>query len=107
MRKRKAIKPVSDKRKAQNAQYLRQRKAFLERRPYCEIEGCGKPATDVHHGAGKEGEWLLREEFWWPACRCCHEKCEQNRAWAKERGYLTLRLTTDQLKDHERGTTNL
>lgn len=95
--KRKAIRPVSDKRKAQNAQYLLQRKAFLERRPSCEIERCGKPATECHHSAGKEGEWLLREEFWFPACRQCHDFVETNRSWAKEKGYLKLRLTTDQI----------
>lgn len=90
MRKRRAIKPVSDKRKKQNAEYSVLRKAFLEEHPICQV--CHSEASDqIHHKAGREGEWLTNAEFFLAVCGDCHDFIENNRAEAKIRGWLITR----------------
>lgn len=97
--KRKAIRKVSDKRKAENKAYLKIRARFLETHPYCMV--CfNSLSTQVHHQRGKEGPWLTDVSEFLSVCFACHERIETNREWATKQGYLKLRLTTDQLKDH-------
>jgi hypothetical protein len=96
-RQRKAIKPVSDKRKDQNAEYSVLRLAFLEQHPLCQV--ClSEEANQIHHQRGKEGPWLTDTSEFLTICGECHDRIENNREWAAEQGYLKLRLTTDQLK---------
>lgn len=90
--KRKAIKPVSDKRAVQNRRYLVLRKEFLEENPMCAVTG--RPATEVHHRAGREGEWLLNTDYWLPVSREGHDFIENNRAEAKKRGWLITRKSS-------------
>jgi hypothetical protein len=97
--KRKAIKPVSDKRKAQNAEYSVLRKQFLEEHPICQFERCNEPSTQCHHKRGREGPWLTDVTEFMAVCMTHHSWIENNREEAAEKGYLKLRLTTDQLKD--------
>lgn len=94
--KRKAIRAVSDKRKGELAEYSALRKQFLEYNPVCRVTG--QRATQVHHSRGREGKWLLDQQYWIPVSDEGHEKIEQNREWAASMGYLKLRLTTDQIE---------
>lgn len=90
VRKRKAIRQVSDKRKKQNAEYSVLRKAFLEEHPVCQV--CHSKSSDqIHHCAGREGEWLTNTEFFLAVCGGCHDFIENNRAEAKIRGWLITR----------------
>lgn len=98
--KRKAISKVSDKRKKQNAEYSKLKAEFLMQNLYCEVFPA-LIATEVHHGMGREGKWLLDTAHWHAVSRAGHDWIENNRAEAAKRGFLKLRLTTDQLKDHE------
>lgn len=94
--KRKAIRAVSAKRKKELAEYSRLKAEFLMQNVYCEVFP-NLVATEVHHGMGREGRWLLDTSHWHAVSRAGHEKIENEREWAAQQGYLKLRLTTDQL----------
>lgn len=49
------------------------------------------PATQCHHRAGRDGEFLLMEKFWLPVCQAGHDWIENNRDEAKKRGWLLNR----------------
>lgn len=94
------LKPVSDKRSAENRKYLKIRRQFLQDNPYCQV--CRHNfSNQVHHQRGKEGPWLTDVSEFLACCGTCHSRIEENREWAAEQGYLKLRLTTDQLQNHD------
>lgn len=73
--KRRGIKPIpkfSDKRKKENAIYLKERLAFLDlpENKICFIDGCKEPATTIEHRAGRIGSNYLNKEYW---AGCCLE----------------------------------
>lgn len=85
--KRKAIKPVSDKRKKQNAEYSMLRKAFLEEHPLCQV--ClSEEANQIHHMNHREGKRLNDQNYWLAVGPDCHRQIHDQPAWAKEKGYL-------------------
>jgi hypothetical protein len=75
-KKRKRIKSLSIKREAQNREYLKLRKIFLELHPTCEIkkDGCTGMASDIHHTKGRIGSLLTDIEHFQSCCRSCHSK---------------------------------
>lgn len=97
---RKAIPKVSAKRRKELVEYSRLRKEFLEANPRCAVFP-NRKSTQVHHGAGREGPWLLRQEDWLAVSDEGHEWIHQNPESAKQRGFLKLRITTDQRKHYE------
>lgn len=90
------LKPVSKKRSAQLREYAKKRKAFLEKRDFCDLcvikhAGDEHPinrATEVHHRAKRRQDMLNDERFWMALCRPCHRYLEDNKGWARERAYL-------------------
>lgn len=87
VRKRKAIRPVSDKRKKQNAEYSVLRKAFLEEHPVCQV--ClSEEASQIHHMNHREGKRLNDQNYWLAVGPDCHHQIHDQPAWAKEKGYL-------------------
>lgn len=86
---RKRMRARSPKRAAQEAEYLRRRIPFLKAHPICPITG--QPTTQIHHKAGREGIWLLLEEYWMAVSDEGHDKIEKNRKWATAMGYLLPR----------------
>jgi hypothetical protein len=81
------MKPVSDKRRAQLAEYSREKKVFLAKHHLCQV--CNRRrAWDVHHRCRREGKLLLDKDFWLGVCRTCHEKIHSEPRWAREMGYL-------------------
>jgi len=64
--KRKRIKPVSDKRKKQNAEY----------------------ATEVHHANGRRGKRLIDTDYFVAVCRTCHRWIHDNPKEAKQNGWF-------------------
>jgi hypothetical protein len=97
---RKPIRPVSDKRKKQNAEYSVLRKQFLEEHPICQV-CCSEASNQIHHKRGRSGLWLTDISEFLAVCGDCHSWIEENRAEATKRGYLKLRLTTDRLNSHD------
>lgn len=83
--KRKKIAQVSDKRQLQLIVYDKLKGPWLKDK-ICEV--CqASPACDVHHRKGREGELLLKVEFWLAACRPCHTEITKNSAEAIANGY--------------------
>jgi hypothetical protein len=83
--KRTPIKQVSTKRSKENAQYLKARTQFLDGKT-CPITG--RPATEIHHVAGREHSRLIDETKWLAVTREGHQKIHLNPKWAREKGYL-------------------
>ncbi len=93
----KPIKPVSDKRKVENAKYTVLRIEFLGKpeNKICFINGCNKPADTIEHTRGRKGyadEWArdnkislyIDVRFFKPCC-CEHNlELERNPELAKE-----------------------
>lgn len=104
MARKTPIRRVSKKRQAENAEYARLRAEFLEAHPYCAVFPKLR-STQVHHGMGREGEWLLRTEYWHAVSDEGHRKIETDRQWAAAHGFLNLRLTTDQLATRDSALT--
>jgi hypothetical protein len=71
------------------AEYSRQRAEFLIANPVCRVTG--QRATQVHHSKGREGKWLLDQQFWVPVSDEGHHKIETEREWAARMGFLHLR----------------
>ena len=112
------MKPYSSKRAAQNREYAKRRKAFLESHPWCEVwlkehdvetadvmadgrawkEGWGgitwvvgiaPRSTEIHHMKGR-GKYLLDESTWLAVGRENHERIEKNKKWAESMGFLDV-----------------
>ena len=86
------IPQVSEKRKKQDAEYLKLRARFLTEKPMCEIglPGCTMNATDVHHTrSGEERSvYYLIQSTWLSSCRNCHHHIHMNPAEARTMGWL-------------------
>lgn len=80
------LKPVSDKRQDQNAEYIRLNRLFLAEHPRC--QKCGDPSNQIHHKAGREGEWLTYSPFFMACCAPCHRFIEDNKTEAEKLGYI-------------------
>jgi hypothetical protein len=86
------ITPVSGKRVKQQREYMKLRREFLESRPACEVPGCRKPATEVHHMAGRIGDAYLDVDRWLPICHDDHVYVTAHPAWAIEAGLSLPRV---------------
>lgn len=88
------IKPRSDKRKLEEAQYQINRKEHLLDNPNCKVcmdLGIIKEATEIHHVRGRRGIWIYIKEFFLSVCREHHEWIEANGKEAKKLGYSITR----------------
>jgi hypothetical protein len=74
------IQPMSQKRKKENAIYLKTRIEFLNEpeNKICFIDGCDKSATTVEHTAGRIGTKYLDQKFWKPCCLKHNLELENN-----------------------------
>jgi len=72
--------------------YTKERKAYLQAYPYCEVLGCNKESQDIHHRKGRIGALLSDSNYFMAVCRSCHSEIELNPIWAKENGYSLGRL---------------
>lgn len=84
--KRSPIKKVSNKRAKQNAEYSKIRLQFLDENLYCEI--CRKPADEIHHKAGRNGDRLNNVQDFMSVCRPCHQYIHANPAESRNKGWL-------------------
>jgi hypothetical protein len=83
------VKKVSEKRAAQNGEYMEAHDPWLEEHKLC--EACGDPSEEVHHKNGRFGERLTDQTYWMATCKVCHREIHANPEWAREQGYLILR----------------
>lgn len=87
-RKKKPIKPISDKRKVQMAEYHKVRLDYLNLHRKCEYEGCNKNATEIHHMAARNGDRLTDAQYFMAICRPHHQHLHLHPIESRERGYL-------------------
>lgn len=45
-------------------------------------------STEIHHTKKPKATYLNDESTWLAVCREMHEKIENNKAWARSKGYL-------------------
>lgn len=87
--KKKAINPVSKSRLTQLAIYRPLRDEYLARHPKCEVNGCDRDTTNLHHKAGRIGKLLFDSEHFMACCELCHpQRIHENPEWSRENGYL-------------------
>lgn len=115
--KKSKMRGVSKKRRVQLAEYSKLRRQFLADNPVCEvflqeggwqkigyatwttilgspvdlsllIQGGCPPATQVHHRNKRHGSRLNEIEHWLAVSAPAHERIENNKAWAREKGFL-------------------
>lgn len=84
------IRKVSKRRLSQLKEYAICKLDYLKQNPKCECCERAK-ATQIHHIIGREGKRLLDKEWFAAVCMSCHNRIEQNRAWAAEHGFLVSR----------------
>ena len=89
---RKPIANRSKKRLAQESEYSKLRKVFLTIHNKCEVNGCSKEATDIHHVIGRIGDRLTDQDNFLAVCREHHRYIEEHPEWAKANGYSKNRL---------------
>lgn len=88
-RKFQRISPVSKKRFEENKIYRIRNPIFLAANPFC--MRCNKPASCVHHWAGRRGNFL-KEETWRSSCDPCnmfareHPEAAIAEGWRAEKG---------------------
>ena len=80
------IKQVSDKRSKELAEYRKLRDVYMIVNPICEVRGCSRRATDLHHKVSREFA-LLDMDVFMAVCRACHNKFEEEDEWARKNGY--------------------
>lgn len=83
---------------ARNRRYARERLAFLEAHPLCEITWDGRcmaAATDVHHMAGRYASVFFDRSKWMASCSPCHQAATVNPAEAFARGVSLHRHSQD------------
>jgi hypothetical protein len=81
------LRGASKKRQREYNQYAKEKKAYLALHPIC--ERCKtKKATDLHHKAGRVGQWLCRYEYFAALCRLCHDWLHANGRDARKAGWI-------------------
>lgn len=95
LKRGKGLAKASKARKLIQAQYVRQRNAFLKKNCMCEacleFRMVRRDANDVHHKQGRTGNLLLDESKWMAVCRYCHDWIHDNPKEATARGWLIPR----------------
>jgi len=86
------MRQVSKKRAKQNRDYTPARADFLRSYPICPVTGTR--ATEIHHTAHREGEWLLLQRYWVGVSRDAHLFIESHKDWARSVG-LIVRVSGD------------
>jgi 5-methylcytosine-specific restriction endonuclease McrA len=91
--KRKGLKPVSGKRRAENRQRRKMADAVFGPAPECGIRwdaNCRGLADDLHEtlSRARSGGDITNPDICVPACRPCHSRVDDNPAEAEHRGFL-------------------
>ena len=87
----KPVKKVTEKRAAQNREYLNLRKEYLCLYPVCEVEDCHLKAVEIHHQKGRENEKLLDTNYFMAVCHAHHAHFTEHSNEAIEKGYSIKR----------------
>jgi len=92
--RQKGINKVSKRRKEELVFYLKNRKKYMTENEVCEVKGCEKNSTEIHHKKGRIGALLYDPDFFLAVCRKHHNKIENCPKWAYENNYSIKRNET-------------
>lgn len=84
--KAKKIKPRSSKRAVEESQYGTARQKFLAAHTVCPVTK--EPATQIHHSAKREGQWLNLQRYWIAVSAEGHRWIEDNKTAAEKIGLM-------------------
>lgn len=88
------------KRAAQERQYLKLNREYLEANPCCEVRDCHERSSEVHHMGGRENERLLDVSLFLAICHGHHDRITNDKeGWAIREGYSILRTGPQKLPD--------
>lgn len=99
-KKRKPIKNISTSRIVDLATYRPIRDSYLSEHTQCEVRGCVRNSTNLHHKAGRQGyadQWardsgiklLWDVRYFMACCEKCHPKrIHEDPEWARVQGYI-------------------
>lgn len=107
--KKQRVKPSKDKEKVQrkydqSLAYKEARLEFLETKDHCEVglPDClvpypiyDKSQLQVHHKAGRMGNFLTNKKYFLCVCQNCHRYLEDHPAWAMSNEYSVSRFIKD------------
>lgn len=105
LKRKTPLRKMSTRREHERAEYMRKRELFLSENPICQlwlIEHGFDPqnppdpttlylwphSTEVHHKNGRNGKNYLDETTWMALSHAAHMRIENNKSWAREKGYL-------------------
>jgi hypothetical protein len=81
------LRNASPKRQREYKEYTKVKQAYMALHPIC--ERCKKAKSqDIHHKAGRVGQWLCRYEFFAAVCRACHDAIHENGVAARKQGWI-------------------
>jgi hypothetical protein len=81
------LRAASPKRAKQYNEYSKVKNAYLSLHPQC--ERCkNKASHDIHHKAGRSGQWLCRYDHFAALCRQCHDWIHANGKEARRLGWI-------------------
>lgn len=83
----------TDKRKKQNALYLKKRRIFMEQNTNCQakLKGCTGKSTELHHQKGRLEDLIHDERYFLAVCSNCHRIITEHSKLAFEKGLSLLR----------------
>ena len=85
----------SNRRRTQETVYNARARDFILRYPVCPVTG--RPASQVHHSAKRDGDWLLLQRYWIAVSLEGHQWIENNKTEAEKLGLMVrIRLTCEQ-----------
>lgn len=87
--KRTPLKRRSKKRSAEERLYSKLAQEYLEKHPVFAVTG--RPATQIHHKAGRHGRWLNDTQYWLAVSMKGHDIIHRNPAYAMEQGWILKR----------------
>jgi transcriptional regulator of acetoin/glycerol metabolism len=89
---RKRVNAQSEKRKIINREYMKLRKVFLKRNPFCVVAekmlGRKIATRDIHHVRGRAGNLLIASNYWLAVSREGHDWIENHKPEARAQGWL-------------------
>jgi len=93
------VRRASKKHKKELEKYSKLRKSFLTNNRGCQAvtvsdKKCPNLATEIHHRKGRQ-KYLNVVASWMAVCPHCHKNIEKYRGWAKNKGYLLNRLSSN------------
>lgn len=100
----KRIPAYSSKRQKLEAIYKVTRVKYLQDHPMCHAHidaHCTKTATEVHHKAGRVGEYFLDQLYWLPTCHWCHVWITNHPEEAIALGLSTSRLSNETIQQKQ------